>query len=190
MQTLGQLFAHELQDVLDAERTVATALETMQQCYSDRNLQTVLAAHLQETRSHVQQVRRMMDALGLQRTTHTCEGMAGIAREHDRFLHEQAPAPGVHAVYDVGAAMRAERYEIASYEQLWQLAQTLGYQGIAAELGMILREERQQVSRLSDVLASLLRRQPARQPAQTQGAPHGTGSETAAAGSATGQQWG
>lgn len=168
MHSLDRLFVHELQDMLAAERELATALEKLGMCNTGQQLQQVLSPHLDETHSHIQRLQSVLTSLGVQPTSEECEGMAGITEEHDRTMRETPPDPGVHDAFDIGIALRAEQYEIAGYQHLQELARSLGYQQAASELAAILEEEQTQYARLTETLSSLVGSQQRMQQTQSQ----------------------
>lgn len=158
VQTIQQLFVHELQDAFAAEQALVGTLERLSQEQTTQELQQVFRDHLAETHVHLDRLSQIFSTLGVQPAAIRCDGMDGIVQEHDRFVQEHQPAPQVHAVFDVGAGQRVERYEIATYETLVRLANTLGMYEAAGLLQTTLSDERQQLRRLENVGTSTLAR--------------------------------
>lgn len=151
MQTLQQLFVHELQDAYAAEQRLVQSLQQMSQCGTNQQLQQVFRAHVSETQAHLDRLQQVFSTLGLQPGTEPCAGMDGIVQEHQQFLQQHMPTPQMHTVFDVGAAERAEHYEIATYQELVRLANLLGMSQAAQLFEATLSDERQQLSRLENV---------------------------------------
>lgn len=169
MQSLDELFEHELQNMLGAEQTVASALEQLSQCQTDPQLQQVFSTHLAETQNHIDRLEQVCSMVGAQPMATTDEGAKGLVREHDHFVAEALPDSQVHAVFDAGAGQKVEQYEITAYRQLAAMADSLGYRQAAQLIRTNLDEERQQFQRLQQVTESLgLSQQPAQGQSQQQ----------------------
>ena len=151
MQTLQQLFVHELQDAFAAEQRLLQSLQHMSQCGTNQQLQQTFRAHASETQAHLDRLHQVFSTLGLQPGTEPCPGMDGIVQEHQQFLQQHRPTTQMHTVFDVGAAERAEHYEIATYEGLVRLANLLGMDQAAQLFEATLSDERQQLSRLQNL---------------------------------------
>src|SRR5690606_8109038 len=83
-----------------------------------------------------------------------CKAMAGILKEAEEFLHEDA----VREIVDVGlitAAQKVEHYEIASYGSLATFAKLLGRMDEKDLLGQTLEEEKSTDGKLTILAASL-----------------------------------
>lgn len=154
MQSIDELFASELRDLLDAERAVEDALQQLSECRTDQQLQQLFRAHLAETRNQIDRLEQVFATIGQQPMPTTCEGVRGIIREHDFFVGKHMPAGHVHTAYDVGAGQKVEQYEITAYEHLVQLAETLGNRQAVQLLQASLSEEREQLQRLRDVTST------------------------------------
>ena len=165
MQTLQQLFVHELQDAFAAEQRLLQSLQQMTQCGTNQQLQRAFRAHVSETQAHLDRLQQVFAGLGFQPGTEPCAGMDGIVQEHQQFLQQHTPTAQIHTVFDVGAAERAEHYEIATYQELVRLANLLGMTQAAQLFEATLSDEREQLSRLQNV-ASEMGQQLARPAAQ------------------------
>ncbi len=66
--------------------------------------------------------------------------MQGIVAERDEFLKEK-PSPEILQVFDLGAAAKAEHYEIVSYSGLVDMAKLMGQKDIAKLLQENLKQE-------------------------------------------------
>lgn len=170
VQSLQQLFAHQLQDAFAAEQALVASLQQLSQCQTNQQVRQVFRTHLAETQVHLDRLRQVFDSLGQRPTNARCEGMDGIIAEHDRFLRENAPAPQPHAMFDVGSGERVEHYEIAAYEELVRMATLLGMEQAAQTFESILADERRQLARLQDLANTMGQQQASQQPAGQPGA--------------------
>ena len=125
------LFLHELGDVLYAEQTLVKALPKLQKEASDAELAKGFGAHLEETRQHVDNVKKAFEELGEAATAEKCPGIEGIKKEHDEFVANESPSPEVLDAFLTGAGARAEHYEIAAYEGLITMAEAMGETKVA-----------------------------------------------------------
>lgn len=150
MQSLQQLFVHELQDMWAAENRLVETLDRLSREQTTPQVQRIFSTHLSETQTHVDRLQRIFDAIGVQPGTQYCQGIDGIVAEHDSFVRYR-PDAEIHAVFDVSAGERVEHYEIAGYESLVRLANSLGMERAQQLLQASLGDERAQLSRLQNV---------------------------------------
>ncbi len=131
---LEDLLAHELEDLLSAERMLAEALPKMANAAHDDKLKAAFNKHLRETREqHITRLNDMFTILGRSPNGAQCKGMQGIIAE----ANELTSASGDPATRDaalIGAAQRAEHYEIAAYGAARAHAEQLGQKKIAEML--------------------------------------------------------
>jgi ferritin-like metal-binding protein YciE len=131
---LEDLLAHELEDLLSAERMLADALPKMANAANDEKLKAAFNKHLRETReNHITRLNDMFTILGRSPKTTRCKGMQGIIEEAEELLN----ATGDEATRDaalIGAAQRAEHYEMAAYGTARAHAEELGEKKIAQML--------------------------------------------------------
>ena len=89
---------------------------------ADRELAQGFADHLEETRQHVENLKRAFEELGEPVKAEKCPGIEGIKKEHDEFVANESPSPQVLDAFLTGAGARTEHYEIAAYEGLITMA--------------------------------------------------------------------
>lgn len=138
-----ELFVHELEDMLYAERTIEKALPKLEREANDRELSRDFADHLDETRQQIANLERVFEAIGEPARGERCPGIEGIKAEHDSFMKEQRPEGEIVDLFLTGAAARTEHYEIAAYTGLVELARALGEMESAALLEENLQQEKQ-----------------------------------------------
>ena len=153
LQTLKDLYIHELKDLFNAEQQLVRALPKMAKAASNQELAAGFQEHLEQTKGHAQRVEQILSSH--QQTTRgpKCKGMEGIVAEGAEMIEEEADVE----VKDAGliaAAQRVEHYEMAGYGTARTYAELLGDQEGAKLLGLTLEEERQTDQKLSKLAKS------------------------------------
>jgi ferritin-like metal-binding protein YciE len=123
MQTLHDLFEHEIADLYSAEKQLVEALPKMAKAASHGELRKAFEHHLDETRDHVKRLEEIRDSLGSSKSE-TCEGMKGLIEEGEEIVKAEGD-PAVKDAALIGAAQRVEHYEIAAYGTARTLADEL-----------------------------------------------------------------
>lgn len=128
MDTLRDLFVHELKDMASAERQILRALPKMIRNASEPALADALEAHRGETESQVDRLEQILRKLGEStRTNRKCKGMEGILEEGSSLLEDKKKIdPEVLDAGIIAGAQKVEHYEIAVYGTLATYAKTLG----------------------------------------------------------------
>jgi ferritin-like metal-binding protein YciE len=143
-----QLFLHELGDILYAENMLVKTLPKLAKEATDADLRTGFETHLEQTRKHVDNVKKVFETLGEKAKAEKCPGIDGITEEHDEFMKEEQPTPDICDMFLTGAGARAEHYEIAAYTGLVISANALGEPEAARLLRENLAEEQEALKRL------------------------------------------
>jgi ferritin-like metal-binding protein YciE len=113
LQTLQDLFEHEIADLYDAETQLVTALPKLAQAASNDELRGAFEHHLDETRDHVRRLDEIRGQLGSS-MSEQCQGMRGLIREGEEVVLGGGD-PTVKDAALISAAQRVEHYEIAAY---------------------------------------------------------------------------
>ena len=150
MQTIEELFEHELQDIYSAEQSLLDALEQMANESSDREIKRGFTQHRRETQAQIKRLDKIYKTLGQKPKTSTCPGMEGLIKEKKAFLREK-PSDELLEFYNVGAAQKVERYEITAYEGLIDMAEKLGMPEVVDLLEQNLQEEEMTLNRLKAI---------------------------------------
>jgi ferritin-like metal-binding protein YciE len=155
LQTLKDLYIHELKDLFSAEQQLVRALPKMAKAASNKELAAGFQEHLEQTKGHAQRLEQILSSH--QQTTRgpKCKGMEGIVAEGAEMIEEEAD----NEVKDAGliaAAQRVEHYEMAGYGTTRTYAELLGDKEGAKLLGLTLEEERQTDQKLSKLAKSAL----------------------------------
>jgi ferritin-like metal-binding protein YciE len=139
LETLRDLFEHEIADLHSAETQLLEALPKMAQAASNAELRQAFEHHLQETRDHVRRLDDIRGQIGSS-LSEQCDGMRGLVAEGQEIISED----GMGAVKDaalIGAAQRVEHYEIAGYGTARTLAGELDLSDAKDLLDQTLDEE-------------------------------------------------
>jgi ferritin-like metal-binding protein YciE len=140
INTLNDVFAHELQDLFSAEQQLVQALPQMAAAASNQELREAFEHHLEETRGHVRRLTDVIAQTGLASSPQRCEGMAGLIREGEEVLSAGGDANAKDAAL-IAAAQRVEHYEIAAYGTARTLADQLDFDDAKDLLDETLDEE-------------------------------------------------
>jgi ferritin-like metal-binding protein YciE len=151
LETLSELFVYELKDLYSAENQLIKALPKMVTAADNAQLREALAMHLRETEEHARRIEEIFSG-GLDSSPRgkKCAAMAGLVAEGKEVMEENAAAAVKDAAL-IGAAQRAEHYEIAGYGTARAHASQLGYMNAAHLLQQTLDEEWEANERLTQI---------------------------------------
>jgi ferritin-like metal-binding protein YciE len=147
MQTAHEFFIHEMSDMLDAEQKLVEILGTQVEESTNPQAQKAFQQHQKQTEKQVERLRQAFESIGEQPEDSECAGIQGLKEEHDTF-QEEDPSPDLIDVFNVGAGIKVERYEISSYESLIQLARQMKHRQAGKLLSQNLKEEQQTLRKL------------------------------------------
>ena len=147
MQTARDLFVHELQDILDGEQRLVEALGEQEQMSTNDQLQKAFAAHRAQTEGQVERLKQAFELIGEEPEETECKGIQGLVEEVHAFMEED-PSEDLIDVFNVGAAIKVESYEINAYESLIDMAEELGFDKAARLFKQNLREEEQTLKKM------------------------------------------
>jgi ferritin-like metal-binding protein YciE len=150
MQTIEELFEHELKDMYSAEHSLLAALEQMAGESSDRDIRKAFTQHRKETQGQIKRLDRVFKSLGQKPEAETCPGIEGLIKEKKVFMREK-PSPELLEFYNIGAAQKTERYEITAYESLIDMADKLGMADVVELLEQNLQEEEATLNKLKAI---------------------------------------
>jgi ferritin-like metal-binding protein YciE len=141
MQTGHELFVHGLNDMMDAERQLVEALEELAGDSSRADLKKAFEQHRRETEGQVERLQQCFQLLGEESEETECHGIRGLIAEKKAFSEED-PSEDLIDVFNVGAAIKAESYEICEYESLIDMAREMKHTKVAQLLNQNLKEEK------------------------------------------------
>lgn len=150
MQTIEELFEHELEDIYAAEHSLLDALEQMANESSDREIKRGFTQHRKETQAQIKRLDKIFRMLGQKPEVGTCPGMEGLIKEKKAFMRER-PSPELLEFYNIGASQKVERYEITAYESLIDMAEKLGMSDAVELLEQNLQEEEMTLNKLKAI---------------------------------------
>ena len=150
MQTIEELFEHELKDIYGAEQSLLDALEQMAGESSDRDIRKAYTQHRKETQGQIKRLDKIFKSMGQKPEAETCAGMEGLIKEKKLFMREK-PSPELLEFYNIGASQKVERYEITAYENLIDMAEKLGMTDAVELLEQNLQEEEATLNKLKAI---------------------------------------
>src|ERR1700738_1113353 len=155
LDTLKDLYIHELKDLFSAEQQLVKALPKMAKAASNKELAAGFKEHLEQTKGHAQRLEQILSRHKASTRGAKCKGMEGLVAEGAEMIEEEADAE----VKDAGliaAAQRVEHYEIAGGGTARTYAELLGDQEGTKLLQTTLEEERQTDQKLSKLATSAI----------------------------------
>lgn len=150
MQTIEELFEHELKDIYSAEHSLLDALEQMASESSDRDIRKAFTQHRKETQGQIKRLEKIFKTMGQKPEAQTCPGIEGLIKEKKAFMREK-PSAELLEFYNIGAAQKTERYEITAYENLVDMADKLGMVDAVDLLEQNLQEEEATLNKLKAI---------------------------------------
>lgn len=140
IKTVPDLFIHELSDTYSAEKQMTRSLPKMAKAATDPQLAAAFETHLEETRAQVERIEQVAELCEIKLKRIKCEGMAGLIEEATSMMDQVEEGLVLDAAL-IGAAQKAEHYEIASYTSLCLMAKKLGFPEAEQLLTTTLQEE-------------------------------------------------
>jgi ferritin-like metal-binding protein YciE len=155
MDTLRELFIHELQDLYSAEQQILKALPKMAAAANSPDLRDAFQSHLAQTKDQVKRLDSIFEELDESPKGKTCKGMEGLVEEGSEIVSENAES----AVKDAGlivAAQKVEHYEIAGYGSVCVFAGLLGLPNIKQLLKQTMAEEEEADKKLTRIAEGIV----------------------------------
>jgi ferritin-like metal-binding protein YciE len=140
MQTGHEMFVHELNDMMDAERQLVNILQQNADDSSRNDLKKAFEEHRKQTEGQIERLEQCFELLGEGQEETECHGIRGLAAEKEAFKEED-PSEDLIDVFNVEAGIKAESYEICSYESLVDMAREMKHTQVAKLLRQNLKEE-------------------------------------------------
>jgi ferritin-like metal-binding protein YciE len=157
METLQDLYLHELKDIYSAEKQILQALPKMAENANHAELRQAFEEHQRVTEEQVKRLDTIFDDLGQKPGGEKCVGMEGLIKEGKEILEEKGD-PDVRDAALIAAAQRVEHYEIAAYGTARTYARQLGFDNHAELLDRTLKEESNTDERLTRLAESRVNR--------------------------------
>lgn len=153
LQTLEDLYIHELKDLYSAEKQLVTALPKLAKAAKNEQLSAGFQEHLEQTKEHATRLEEILKNRKQTTRGPKCKGMEGLIAEGAQMIEEEADSE----VKDAGliaAAQRVEHYEIAGYGTARTYAEIVGDKDGANLLQVTLDEEEQTDQKLTKLAKS------------------------------------
>jgi ferritin-like metal-binding protein YciE len=155
LQTLKDLYAHELKALYSAEKQILEALPKMVKATANAQLATAFEAHLEQTKEHANRLEKILESHDQTTRGPRYQGMEGVLAEGAELLEEEADE-GVRDAGLIAAAQRVEHYEIAGYGSARTYAEMLGDTEGAQLLQITLTEETETDRKLTELAKSVI----------------------------------
>lgn len=149
METGHELFVHELKDMLDGEKQLLNVLEENAGDSSRDDLQEAFGRHREETRGQIERLQQCFELLDEQPEETECQGIRGLVAEKKAFSEED-PSEDLIDVFNVGAGIKAESYEICAYESLINMAREMKHTKVAQLLNQNLKQEKAVLKKMEE----------------------------------------
>ena len=155
LETLRDLYIHELKDLYSAEQQITKALPKMSKAARNQQLASAFKRHLEQTKRQAQRLEQILKRHDESTRAPKCEGMEGLLKEGDKIASEDAQ-DDVRDAGLISAAQRVEHYEIAAYGCARTYAELLGDKQGARALDITLREEADTDKKLTRLAKSMI----------------------------------
>jgi ferritin-like metal-binding protein YciE len=155
LETLKDLYIHELKDLHSAEKQLVKALPKMAKAAANEDLAEGFEEHLEQTEEHVARLEKILASHDESIRGPKCKGMEGLIEEGKEMIEEE----GDDDVRDAGlisAAQRVEHYEIAGYGCARTYAEELGDDTGASLLSQTLKEEKATDEKLTELAKTVI----------------------------------
>jgi len=140
LETLKDLYIHELKDLFSAEKQIIKALPKMAKAATSPELAAGFKKHLEETKLQAERLETILKSHDETTRGPKCKGMEGVLAEGAEMIEEEAD-PEVKDAGLIAAAQRVEHYEMAGYGTARTYAELLGDKEGAKLLQKTLNEE-------------------------------------------------
>lgn len=150
LNSLKDLFEHEIRDLYSAETQLSEALPKMAEKAGDKKLKQAFESHLEETKKQKERLEKIGEICDIKVKGEKCEAMAGLIKEGQEMLKIDA-SEEVRDAGLIGAAQRVEHYEMAGYGTARNYAKRLGLDDVVSLLEETLNEEKNADKKLNDI---------------------------------------
>lgn len=153
MNSLKDLFVHELRDLYSAETQLTSALPKMKEKASDNQLKNAFESHLEETKQQKERLERIAKMMEIDIKGEDCPAMKGLIKEGEEIMKIDADGE-VRDAGLIAAAQRVEHYEMAGYGTARHYAKRLGMDDAVSLLEETLNEEKSADEKLNNIALS------------------------------------
>jgi ferritin-like metal-binding protein YciE len=171
IDSLHTMLVEELRDLYDAEQRLTEAIPKLTEAATNEELVEALESHLTETQEHVSRLVDAFKRLEVPARGKPCEGIRGIISETDEHVEEDFENGALRDATIIGAAQRAEHYEMAAYGNAIAHARLLDLEDVAEMLEETLNEEKAAVDKLTQIGETVVNREAAMAAGERRGVP-------------------
>ena len=150
IDSMNDLFEHQLKDIYYAEKRIAGALPKMIEKASSPQLKQGFETHLAETKTHITRLERVFSMHGIEAESVKCPAIDGIIEEADDVAGDIEDKNVLDAAL-IASAQAVEHYEMARYGTLIAWARLLGHADCAGILSQTLEEEKATNAKLTQL---------------------------------------
>ena len=122
IQSMDDLFVHQLQDIYYTEKRIVGALPDMIAKASAPELKAAFEAHLSQTKNHVKRVEQVFKMHGAEPKQVNCPAIDGIIEEADEVGGEIGDKKVLDAAL-IASAQAVEHYEMNSLRDIDRLGE-------------------------------------------------------------------
>ncbi len=159
MSQIKELLIDELQDLLNAEGQLVTALPKMAEASHSNHLKQAFEKHLAQTKEQVARLNQIFDLLGQEPGSKSCKAMKGLIEEGKEKIDESGKKEEIASdLALITAAQKVEHYEISAYGTARTLARQLNAPEVARLLSTTLGEEESTDYLLTEIAKPLLQK--------------------------------
>ena len=155
LETLKDLYIHELKDLYSAEKQIMKALPKMAKAATNKQLAAGFEEHFEQTKEDAARLETILTSHDESTRGPKCEGMEGVIKEGEEMIEGDAE----DEVRDAGliaAAQRVEHYEMAGYGCARTYAELLEDPDGAQLLQTTLNEESDTDKKLTKLAKSVI----------------------------------
>ncbi|WP_439131864.1 DUF892 family protein [Polaribacter sp.] len=137
MNTLRDLFKHEIHDLYSAEKQLTNAFPNMINATTDDTLKIFLKKYSEKISDHYEMIQSICDELNSNPRNTKCQAMEGLINECEGMLSHDANKEVMDAAI-IARVQRIMHYEISGYGTAVRFAKEIGENAAAEKLQEIL----------------------------------------------------
>lgn len=154
---LEELLNEQLQDLLHAETQLIKALPKMAKAANNQELRQAFEEHLEQTKGHVERLKKAFELLEEKAKAKPCKGMAGLVEEGQEVIAEgKEQEEAIADLALIAAAQKVEHYEMSAYGSCRTIAEQMERRDIAKLLSATLAEEEKADKLLTELAQPML----------------------------------
>lgn len=150
IESLRELFIHDLQVTYDAEHQILKALPKIVDHASHDEVKNAMRMHEQQTREQVRRLEQCFEIIGMKAKGEDSDGIEGILKEGEHLMKKSGDPSAIDAGI-IASAQKVEHYEISAYGTLCTYGQLLGMNDCVNLLKQTLNEEKETDKKLTGI---------------------------------------